>query len=84
MTIYEANYGQLYLLLLAHDRDDFEAIVYSHGNMQAVSTKTFTTIEDAFMWFHKDILRTDVSCSSCVKKINRQISRAKDKHEKEL
>ncbi len=84
MTIYESSYGTITVILLAHSEEDFEMILYKTNENQAFSTKTFKDIRSAFYWLNKDILKTDMACSNCVKKIDRQIARAEQKHSNKI
>lgn len=83
MTLYEARYGVVNIIILQHDTNDFEVLAYKDQNTQVFSTKSFEDLDKAFYWFHKELLKTDMACAKCLKKINRQIARAREKQIKE-
>ena len=79
MTIYEQTHAGLIFLIVAWSSEDIELICYKPTSQTALSSNKFKTVSEAFYYMHKDLLKQDISCPPCKKRIERQIKRASDK-----
>lgn len=80
MTIYEATHSNIGCIIVAYADDDFELVMFKIESPNAMSTVKFSSIEDTFIHLHQEVLKQDVTCPSCRKRINRQIKRAQEKY----
>jgi hypothetical protein len=81
MTIYEATHGVLGSIITAYADDDFELLVFKLNGSSTLSVNKFKSIKDAFDHLYQEVLKQDINCTSCRKKLDRQVKRATDKYE---